>query len=296
LGGGVRPGRGRCAGDDDARAAQGALTRLVHLTDLHFGAEDPAIVTALVADIRAAPPDLVVISGDLTQNALMREYAAARAFIDSLGVQCLVVPGNHDLTPYWLWERFLAPYARWHATIAAEIEPNWRDDTVAVLGVNSTRPAGLHYNWAHGRITRRRLARLVARLDAVPAGLLKIVVTHHPLLRPHGERWVPVVGGAARALAAFAAHGVGLVLAGHLHRFYGRPGGPGGRPPLVLQGSTSTSVRLRGEPNSYARIDLVRGSAPVITVRAWAGHEWVDRPLCVDDGRISTAPVIIGAR
>ena len=238
----------------------------------------------------------MVISGDLTQNALKREYAAARGFIDSLGVRCLVVPGNHDLTPYWLLERFLAPYARWHATIASEIEPVWQDDTVAVLGLNSTRPAGLHYNWAHGRITRRRLRRLVARLDAVPPGLLKVVVTHHPLLRPHGERWIPVVGGAARALAAFADHGVCLVLAGHLHRFYGRLGGPGGRPPLVLQGSTSTSVRLRGEPNSYAWVDLAIDAPPAITVRVWSGDQWVDQLLCEDDGRISSAPVIIGAR
>ena len=238
----------------------------------------------------------MVISGDLTQNALKREYAAARAFIDDLGAPCLVVPGNHDLTPYWLWERFLAPYARWHATIAAEIEPTWQDGTVAVLGVNSTRPAGLHYNWAHGRITRRRLARLVARLDAVPPGLLKVVVTHHPLLRPHGDRWIPVVGGARRALAAFAQHGVCLALAGHLHRFYGRPGGPGGGPPLVLQGSTSTSVRLRGEPNSYACIELTAGVAPVITLRVWNGHQWVDQTVREDDGRISTVPVLVGAR
>ena len=252
-------------------------------------------MAALIADIQAKPPDLVVISGDLTQNALMREYAAARVFIDSLGVACLVVPGNHDLTPYWLFERFLAPYARWHATIAAEIEPSWQDDTIAVFGLNSTRPASLHFNWAHGRITRRRLARLVTRLDAAAPGLMKVVVTHHPLLRPHGERWVPVVGGATRALAAFAKHGVSLVLAGHLHRFYGQPGGPGGRPPLVLQGSTSTSVRLRGEPNSYARIDLAIGAAPAITVRVWNGDEWVDQPICEDNGRISTVPDIIGA-
>ncbi len=218
----------------------------------------------------------MAISGDLTQNALHREYAAARAFIDQLGAPALVVPGNHDLTPYRLFERFTAPYARWHATIAADIEPAWQNGAVAVLGLNSTRPAGLHYDWSRGRLTRRRLDRLIARLDALPAGLMKVVVTHHPLLPPPGERWIPVTGGAKRALAAFARHGVQLVLAGHLHRCYLRPGGPDGGPPLVLQGSTSTSHRLRGEPNSYARITLTPGAAPVITVRVWDGQGWMD--------------------
>jgi 3',5'-cyclic AMP phosphodiesterase CpdA len=234
------------------------------------------VVAALLAEIRADPPDLVAISGDLTQNALYREYAAARAFIDQLGAPALVVPGNHDLTPYWLLERFTAPYARWHATIAAEIEPTWQNGAVAVLGINSTRPAGLHYDWSRGRLTRKRLARLIARLDALPPGLTKLVVTHHPLLPPPGEKWIPVTGGAKRAMAAFAQHGVQLVLAGHLHRFYVRPGGPNGGLPLVLQGSTSTSHRLRGEPNSYARITLAPGVAPVITLRVWDGQAWTN--------------------
>jgi 3',5'-cyclic AMP phosphodiesterase CpdA len=246
---------------------------------LHFGAEDHAVVAALLAEIRADPPDLVAISGDLTQNALYREYAAARAFIDQLGAPALVVPGNHDLTPYWLLERFTAPYARWHTTIAADIEPTWQNGAVAVLGLNSTRPAGLHYDWSRGRLTRRRLARLAARLDALPPGLMKVVVTHHPLLPPPREKWLPVVGGAKQALAEFAQRGVLLVLAGHLHRFYLLPGGPDGGLPLVLQGSTSTSHRLRGEPNAYARINLAPGAAPDITIRVWDGRRWVDGGL-----------------
>ena len=91
---------------------------------------------------------------------------------------------------------------------------------MAVVGLNSARRLGLHYDWSRGRVTRRRLAKLVARLDALPPGLMKIVVTHHPLLPPETLPNIPVAGGAATALAAFAAHGVCLVLAGHLHRGY----------------------------------------------------------------------------
>jgi 3',5'-cyclic AMP phosphodiesterase CpdA len=235
------------------------------------------VVDALIAEIHADPPDLVAISGDLTQGARRHEFRAARDFIDRLGAPSLVVPGNHDLTPYRLIERFTAPYRRWHRAIADDTEPTWQDATTAVLGLNSARRLGLHYDWSRGRVTHRRLAQLIARLDALPAELMKVVVTHHPLMPPEGSPRTPVAGGAAAALAAFARHGVCLVLAGHLHRGYARLAAPNGGPPLILQGATSTSVRLRGEPNSYSRITLLPGTAPLVSVRVWDGRRWTDR-------------------
>ncbi len=258
------------------------MTRIVHLTDLHFGAEDPLVVAALIAEICADTPDLVAISGDLTQGAHRSEFREARAFIDQLGAPSLAVPGNHDLTPHRLWERFTAPYARWQAAIAQDTEPVWQDDQVAVFGLNSARRFGLHWDWSRGRVTHHRLARLLARIDAAPAALAKIVVTHHPLLPPEGEPRTPVVGGASAALAAFARHDVSLVLAGHLHRGYARLASPGGRPPLVLQGATATSVRLRGEPNAYNRITIGGGEITVET-RVWDGRAWTSCAAPVAD-------------
>jgi 3',5'-cyclic AMP phosphodiesterase CpdA len=252
------------------------LTRIAHLTDLHFGAEDPLVVAALIAEIRADAPDLVAISGDLTQNAHRSEFRAARAFIDRLEAPSLVVPGNHDLTPHKLWERFTDPYARWRAAIALETEPVWQDDQVAVFGLNSAQRLGLHWDWSRGQVTHRRLARLIARIDALPPTLTKIVVTHHPLLPPEGEPRTPVAGGASTALAAFATHGVRLVLAGHLHRGYARLASPGGKPPLILQGATATSVRLRGEPNAYNRV-TIGGGETAVEVRMWDGRAWTTR-------------------
>jgi 3',5'-cyclic AMP phosphodiesterase CpdA len=252
------------------------LTRIAHLTDLHFGAEDPLVVAALIAEVRADAPDLVAISGDLTQGARRSEFRSARAFIDQLEAPSLVVPGNHDLTPHKLWERFTDPYGRWRAAIAAETEPVWQDDQVAVFGLNSARRLGLHWDWSRGQVTHRRLARLIARIDALPATLAKIVVTHHPLLPPEGEPWTPVAGGASVALAAFARHGVSLVLAGHLHRGYARLASSGGKPPLILQGATATSVRLRGEPNAYHRV-TIGGGEIAVEVRVWDGRAWTTR-------------------
>jgi 3',5'-cyclic AMP phosphodiesterase CpdA len=253
------------------------MTDIVHLSDLHFGAEDPMLVEALIADLGARPPDLVAISGDLTQGARRGEFRAARAFIDRLPAPVLAVPGNHDITPYVLPERFLDPYLRWHAAIGPETEPGWQDGRVAVIGLNTARRFGLHWDWSRGRVTGARLARLKARLEALPAGLTRVVVAHHPLLAPAAAPETTVAGGAAAALAEFARLGVALVLSGHLHQGSTRLYLPGGQGPLMVQGSTTTSTRLRGEPNAYHRITIGTGP-PVVATRVWDGTVWRDEP------------------
>jgi 3',5'-cyclic AMP phosphodiesterase CpdA len=187
------------------------------------------------------------------------------------------VPGNHDITPYNLLERFTDPYARWRRAIDAETEPSWMDGEVAVIGLNTARRLGLSWNWSRGRVTHARLRRLLERLDAAPSGLARIVVAHHPLLPPISAPGTRVVGGAAGALRAMSAHGVVLVLAGHLHRGYARLASATGAPPLVLQGGTATSVRLRGEPNSYHRVTVAPGGDVDVEIRIWDGSVWVTR-------------------
>ncbi len=88
------------------------MRRIAHISDLHFHLTDPAVVEALVAELNTGPPDLVAVSGDLTMRARSREFRAARAFIDRLRAPVLAVPGNHDITSYWLHERFLDPLGR----------------------------------------------------------------------------------------------------------------------------------------------------------------------------------------
>jgi 3',5'-cyclic AMP phosphodiesterase CpdA len=250
------------------------VTRIAHLSDLHFGAADARVTAALAAELRHDQPDLVVISGDLTMGARPSEFRQARAFMDAVGVPTLAVPGNHDLTPYQLYERFITPYARWRRIIAAETEPVWRNDRVAVLGLNTARRFGLNPDWSRGRVTRRRLDALLARMAALPAQLVRVVVAHHPLIPPDTAPDTPLAGGATRALRALRRARVTLVLAGHLHHRYARLASADADAPLILQGGTATSSRLRGEPNAYNRVEIGADGGISVRVRIWDGSGW----------------------
>ena len=251
------------------------MTLIAHLSDLHFGAADQAVVAALAGDLRRERPDLVAVSGDLTQRARHAEFHAAAQFLRDLPAPVLAVPGNHDITPFDLVERFTDPWVRWRRHMGPETEPVWTDAEVAVVGLNTARRAGFHPNWARGRVRRSGLARLEARLSALPPGLFRIVVAHHPFAAPSLQPDAPLVGGATAALACFARSGVRMVLTGHLHL----PDVPpvGGVRLALVQAATATSHRLRGAPNAWHRIEVRAGEARVAS-RIWDGRSWRDHP------------------
>ena len=139
-------------------------------------------------------------------RARSREFRAARAFLDRLRAPVLAVPGNHDITSYWLHERFLDPLGRWRRFIAEEPEPVWTDGEIAVVGVNTASRAGAFLDWSQGRVGEGRLRRAVERLRALPEHLFRVVVAHHPFLPPESAPDTRLVGRAEAALAAFAAN------------------------------------------------------------------------------------------
>jgi 3',5'-cyclic AMP phosphodiesterase CpdA len=243
------------------------MRTIAHLSDLHFGRLDARVVQPLLAAIRAASPDLIAISGDLTQRARRNQFADARTFLQSLEHPYLVVPGNHDVPLYDVARRFLRPLARYKKFIAADLEPSHVDDEIAVIGLNSARSL----TFGRGRLNQRQIGRAAERLRTLDPGVIKIIVTHHPFDLPDDYGAEHLVGSAKSAMAQFAEAGADLFLAGHLHVSHiGRTAERykiAGHSALVVQAGT-ISARLRGEPNSF---NVLRVKRPDITVTR---HAW----------------------
>ena len=217
------------------------MRTLLHLSDIHFGPKHlPAATAAVEALAGAARPDVVVVSGDLTQRARPAQFRAARAFVERLPAPVVFAPGNHDVPLWRVWERTLAPFGAWRRNFAPELERHYADAEIAIVAVTTAFP----WTTKHGRLGAGQLAELGRQLAAAPAGAVRVVVAHHPLVTAEELGHEPVTANAARALALLAEHGVELVLSGHLHHGFILPAAAGA--PAVVHCGTSTSSRGRG--------------------------------------------------
>lgn len=226
------------------------MPTVVHVSDLHFGTETPALVEGVHAAIAAVAPDLVVVSGDLTQRARRAQFAAARAFLDALPAPWLAVPGNHDVPLWDVVRRVVSPLGRYRRFITEDMAPLAVLPGLRVLGLDSTRRRVV------GRLLPERLAPIARLLDGDP-GDLRVLVTHHPLVRK------PLLGAEAALAAAVRAH-VDVALAGHFHHFHATPGDV-----LALEAGSATSQR---EPRQSFNVLRVQPRALTVETFTWDGH------------------------
>ena len=238
------------------------MRTLVHLSDLHFGRIDLGGVGPLREAILAARPDLIAISGDFTQRAKVAEFEAARAFLDSLEPPKLVVPGNHDVPLWNVPARFLMPLARYRRYISPELAPEYEDEEMIALGVNTARS----WTWGEGRINASQVARIVTRLHGAPPSLIRVIVTHHPFDLPPGVDERRLLGRASMAMAKLAEANADLFLSGHLHLSHASHSAERyrieGKSALIVQAGT-VSLRGRGEQPTF---NVLRIERPCITL------------------------------
>ena len=251
------------------------MRTVVHLSDLHFGRVDRGIIAPLTARISSLRPDLIAVSGDLTQRARRWQFRHAAEFLDSLPFPKLIVPGNHDVPFFNLPARVLNPFGGYRRWINEDLEPAFMDDEVAMIGLNSARAL---ITGGRGRLNDEQIERAVTRLRTLPPAPIKVIVTHHPFDLPEGVRPEQLVGRASIAMQRFAAAGADLFLAGHLHISHvGHTADRyniAGHSALVVQAGT-LSMRGRGELNSF---NVLRIARPELTIERYTwetgGHSF----------------------
>ena len=231
---------------------------LLHLSDLHFGTERPACLAAIQAFCREQQPELVVVSGDLTQRARYREFFHCKQFLDSLNCPYLVVPGNHDIPLYHVWDRIFNPFTRYQLFFG-NMEMTLETEHFYVIGVNSIRR---RYH-TRGHISLEQVQQIDQILKQAPADKIKIIAAHQPFYTPpddpHGIKDCPLLG--RMALEVWSQSGLKALLHGHLHQsavfdlnsLYHLGAG---HPVLDIHAGTATSYRLHHAlSNSFNVID-----------------------------------------
>ena len=223
------------------------MRHLLHISDIHFGPNfRPEVAEGVQEMVRVRKPDLVIISGDVTRRAKQRQFEDARAWVERLEAPWIVVPGNHDVPAYRVWERLLDPYGSYRRHFQDELEPVFEDDELLVVGVNTA------FKWTvkDGRFTKASLRRMEQLFSQAPAGKARLVIAHHQVTPPPRYDTQRVAERSVEAIELMRRLGVEVVFSGHQHQTYiatseeYRPSGSS--PTLFLHSGSTTSSRGRG--------------------------------------------------
>lgn len=255
------------------------MPRLIHLSDLHFGAHDPVLVEAVERRLDEEAPDLVVVSGDFTQRARTEQFEEAGAFlmrVRDAGHEVLAVPGNHDVPLYDVFRRFLSPLTRYKRHIDDSLCPFIEIEGAAVLGINTARSL----TFKNGHVSEEQMELIRDTFAKTSTNQPRILVTHHPLFAlpvGDGPELGELMDDHEMALDAIADAGVDLLLAGHNHRASVNDAGSlvkGAGKALLIQAGTATSTRTRDELQSFNRIEI-DGTGVRVTIQRWDGAGFV---------------------
>jgi 3',5'-cyclic AMP phosphodiesterase CpdA len=256
------------------------MTVLLQVSDPHFGTERAPAVAALEALAHEQRPDVLLLSGDITQRATPAQFAAARAFVDRLQISVvLAIPGNHDVPLFNLAARLLWPYARYARAFGRDLEPAFEADDVLVLAVDTTR------RWRHvdGEVSTAQIERVARRCERASTRQHRIVMVHQPVAvtRPSDEK--DLLHGHQAAVRRWSAAGADVVMGGHIHLPYVLPlhervsGLP--KPIWAVQAGTAVSQRVRADAGNSVNI-----------LRIGAGPQGADAAGCLHVERWDHAP------
>ncbi len=252
------------------------MKKIVHISDLHFGTENYTAVESLLTDIKNCEPDLVVISGDLTQRAKTYQFNMVGQFIAQIKFPKIIVPGNHDISLYNLFRRFFRPLKRFEKYILNNPFPEYEDDRLLVVGINSSRSLTIQ----SGRVNKKQVEYLRQRYSKAADDQLKVLVVHHNVFPLKGEKLSAGIGRSKLITKLASDCRLNLVLSGHLHKGYSIETNNEfikDHNIIIVQAGTATSSRLRGEKNSYNIVEYDKKLRVKIKEFTGEGFKLIDK-------------------
>lgn len=240
--------------------------RLVQITDAHLHADKTArsragipwrqfecVLDAVVAE----RPDMVVFSGDVSQDETAASYALARQAMNSLPCPWVWIPGNHDQ---------LALMQAEHPLVDEVDLTQWR------LLLLDTQVAGQPY----GELGAERLAALAQRLEEDDRPTL--IVMHHPPVDV-GAVWMDAIGLQDRdAFWQLLSHypQVKIILFGHTHQAYAQQHKLADTK-ISVYGCPAIADQFLPGAEQFAIDEASRPGYRVIDLNGSDWHSWVER-------------------
>lgn len=258
------------------------MSILLQVSDPHFGTDQEPVVNALVELASQLAPEIVVLSGDITQRARRAQFRAAREFVDRLKTPTVVIPGNHDIPLFNVAARAFVPYGNYMREFGGNLEPEFESSAFLIVCTNTTRPR----RHKDGEISREQIARVSERLRCASREQVRIVVTHQPVLVIRAQDEENLLHGHEAAVRAWCEAGADVVMGGHIHLPYIRSirdrFGDLPRRIWAVQAGTATSWRIRGEiPNSVNVLRHVPGDL-VCSAERWDFEARSNAFRCID--------------
>lgn len=243
------------------------MKKIVHISDLHFGRENRQVVASLLEDIIHYQPDVVVVSGDLTQRARKSQFIKAAQFLERIPFPKVIVPGNHDVPLYDVTRRFLAPFNRYIRYINDDFFPIYNDDEFAVIGINTA----YSFTWKSGRVTESQLQTVKEKFQN-EGNKLKMLAIHHPFHELfYGGRYQEILNELS----------IDLIFSGHLHQasasVLDNHVAMLNQKTLLVQSGTSVSTRLRHENNSFNQVEISSNTNLTIIIKEYNNQQFVEK-------------------
>ena len=186
--------------------------KLVQISDLHFGMHKEELIEPFLHELQLIQPDIILISGDLTQRATDEQFVLFSNFARKLSGVILTVPGNHDipLYPYQFFIRMFSPFKYYKRFVNSEIEVHFENNDLRILGVNSVNP----YRVKKGRLSDATMQKIQTYF-ATPFSGLNILFFHHNFDRLEGAH--KPLENYEELISYLKTSSVHIVCAGHSH-------------------------------------------------------------------------------